>query len=97
MFIELSDGSIINTDHISFIRKDTDPYEFVVFPHPRYFVAFSGYAGTLLYHEEDANKIKALLLPDESRWQDCNSSRNVVLSEFNCKDTAEFVEGLHCD
>ena len=62
MFIELSDGSVVNTDHVSFVRKDTDPYEFKVFSHPRYFVAFSGIPTALMYNEEDANKIKAAIL-----------------------------------
>lgn len=86
MFIELSDGELINTDHIANIYRDdytpARPWALV-------------YGHTLRhYSQTDYDKIKKATLPDAGQWQGCDSCRHVVLSEFDRSDTEQFIKNL---
>lgn len=70
MFIELSDGTPVNLDHISFVEKIN--HEFKHLDNPQYMIGILGIR-SLQCNEEDANKIKAILLGcHRGECQDCD-------------------------
>ena len=84
MFIKLSDGTIINTEQIALIRPKRHDIGYEI----------TMACGDVLDATEDEDRIKALVLSDKSKWQGCDRRRHVVLKEFECADTDQFLEEM---
>jgi hypothetical protein len=89
MFIKLSNGELINTDHIANVYRDDytpgRPWALV-------------YGHTLRhYSQEDYDKIEKATLPGSSEWQGCDGRRYVALSEFDKRVAVILRSELHRD
>ena len=79
MFLELSDGAIINTEQISFMRK-LGAWQTAT--SDSHVIAFTG-GGSCQCGKEDANKIMAILLGDGRRkvHSRCNATGTVFYED----------------
>ena len=85
MFIELSDGTPVNLDLVTYIRKGC-------IASLRTIHLVDG--DTIECKKEDEDKIKALVLPDKSKRQGCDSRRHVALVEFKCSDMNKLTRAV---